>query len=254
VPELESTAHTASAQAGIAERDAARQQELLKEGITSKREADARAAEAASARSAAEAASQLLARARVTSPIAGIVQRVAAHPGERVDAGALLIEVIDPSTLDLVAAVPAAALARIRVGAAALVRSEGAGRALPGRVQAIAPAVDSLTNSGQVVVRVPNPGRALRAGEGATALVIVEVRKRALVVPDSAIVVLGDSLAVFVVGADSVAKAHDVGVGTRRNGRAEILRGIAPGDRIVVSGAFGLSDGMKVVFGAPARP
>ena len=36
-------------------------------------------------------------------------------------------------------------------------------------------------------------------------------------------------------------------VGARRNGRAEILAGLSPGQRIVVSGAFGLADGMKVV-------
>jgi hypothetical protein len=125
----------------------------------------------------------------------------------------------------------------------------------------VAPAVDSLTNAGQVVIRVPDPagggqgaGGGLRAGLGATAIVSVGARYRALLISDSALVVLGDSLAVFVVGADSVAHARTVAAGVRRGGRAEIVRGLSAGERVVTSGAFGLSDGMRVVPSGPAPP
>ncbi len=254
VPDLEQNARALAAQAESAERDAKRQQELFKAGIASQKQAEQRAAEAVAARAQADAAQQLLTRARVRSPISGGVQRVLTHPGERVDAGAPLIEVIDGSTLDLVAPVPAAELARLKVGAPASVLADGSREARPGAVAALAPGVDSLTNAGQVVVRVPNAGHVLRAGSGATALVTVGARHRALVIPDSALVVLGDSLRVFVVGADSTAKARGVTVGVRRGGRAEILAGLAAGDRVVVSGAFGLTDGMRVVPQPTTRP
>jgi RND family efflux transporter MFP subunit len=254
-PDLLASARTAIAQAELAERDAARQKELFAQGITSQKQADERAAAAVSARAAASGAQALLARMHVRSPIAGAVQQVAVHPGERVDAGATLIEVINSTTLDLLAQVPAAGLARLRVGQPALVLLEGASSGAPGKVAALAPAVDSLTNSGQAVIRVPNPGGALRAGSGATARITVGAARRALVIPDSALVVLGDSLNVFVVGADSVAKARVVSVGIRRAGRAEILRGLQPGERIVSSGAFGLTDGIRVVpTESPRRP
>lgn len=254
VPDLEQNARAFAAQAESAERDAKRQQELFREGITSQKQAEQRGAEAVAARAQADAAQQLLARAKVRSPIAGGVQRVLTHPGERVDAGAPLIEVIDGSTLDLVAAVPAAELIRLKVGAAASVLADGASQARPGTVAALAPGVDSLTNAGQVVVRVPNAGHALRAGSGATASVTVGARHRALVIADSALVVLGDSLRVFVVGADSTARARGVTVGVRRVGRAEILAGLAAGERVVVSGAFGLTDGMRVVPQKSTKP
>jgi RND family efflux transporter MFP subunit len=261
VPELEKEAQTLAAQAEIAGREAARQEELLREGITSKRQADEKAAEATSARSAARAAARLLERARVTSPLGGGVQRVLVHPGERVDAGAPLVEVIGGSTLDLLAAVPAAELRRIRLGAPARVRADGDPAGYAGRVAAVAPAVDSLTNAGQVVIRIPDPaggrkgaGGGLRAGAGATAIVSVGARHEALVIPDSALVVLGDSLAVFVVGADSVAHARTVAAGVRRGGRAEIVRGLSAGERVVTTGAFGLADGMRVVPSGSALP
>jgi membrane fusion protein, multidrug efflux system len=250
-PELEKDARTLAAQAELAEREAARQQELLRQGITSARQADEKAAEATGARSAAEAAARLLERTRVASPIAGAVQRVLVHPGERVDAGAPLVEVINGTTLDLLAAVPGPAIARVKVGAAATVRADGDSVEHPGRVAAVAPAVDSLTNAGQVVIRIPNGDRALRAGSGASGTITVGARHSALVIPDSALVVLGDSLTVFVVAGDSIARARSVAIGVRRSGRAEILRGLTAGERVVTTGAFGLTDGMKVVPSGP---
>jgi len=253
-PELVTSARSLAAQAELAERDAARQQELFRQGIVSQKQADEKATEATSARAAANAAAALLARTRVTSPIDGSVQKVGVHPGERVDAGAELVEVINSATLDLLAQVPAADLARLRVGAAALVVTEGFTAGAPARVTALAPAVDSLTNAGQAIIRVPNPLSTLRAGSAATARIVTGRQRQALVIPDSALVVVGDSLTVFVVSPDSVAHARPVDAGIRRAGRAEIRRGLSPGERVVSSGAFGLSDGMKVVPAKPAKP
>jgi membrane fusion protein (multidrug efflux system) len=253
-PELSASARQAAAQAELAERDAARQQELFRQGVTSQKQADEKAAEATGARAAANASAALLARTQVRSPIAGAVQQVMVHQGERVEAGASLVEVINSVNLELLAQVPAAELARLKVGAPALVVTEGVATGTPGRVAALAPAVDSFTNAGQAVIRVPNPLATLRPGAAATARIVTGAQREALIVPDSALVVVGDSLTVFVVSADSVAHARPVGVGIRRAGRAEILRGLRAGERIVSSGAFGLSDGMKVVTAEPAKP
>ena len=52
-PELSTSARSLAAQAELAERDAARQQELFRQGIVSQKQADERATEATSARAAA---------------------------------------------------------------------------------------------------------------------------------------------------------------------------------------------------------
>jgi|KBSSwiStaDraftv2_1062776.scaffolds.fasta_scaffold41749_2 RND family efflux transporter MFP subunit len=254
VPELTQNARGLAAAADAAEKDAKRQQELLVQGLTSQRQAEQRAAEAVAARAQASAAASLLARAHVRSPISGAVQRVMVHEGEQVDAAKELIEVINGTTLDLVASVPAKDLAHLRIGQTARVTMDGSSESRPGRLVAIAPAVDSLTNSAQVIVRIVNRDGALRAGTGATAMVETGAHKNALVIPDSALVVVGDSMTVFVVEGDTIAKARSVTVGVRRNGVAEILAGLRAGERIVVSGAFGLVDGMLVVPADSAAP
>jgi RND family efflux transporter MFP subunit len=255
-PDLLATARGTSAQAELAERDATRQKELFAQGIVSQKQADEKAAEATAARAAANGAAALLGRMNVRSPIAGVVQQVSVHQGERVDAGKELVEVINGSSLDLQAQVPAADLARLKVGQSAVVMTEGTSSGAPAKVAAVAPAVDSLTNAGQAVVRMPNKFGTLRPGASAKAEILTGRQRQVLVIPDSALVVLGDSMSVFVVGPDSIAHARSVTVGVRRGARAEIVRGLNAGERVVTTGAFGLSDGMHVVLNAkqPEKP
>ncbi len=245
-PELVTGARSLGAAAEAAESDLARQRDLFAQGITSRRQLEEREAAATSARAAADAARQLLARTRVTSPVAGGVQRVLVQPGERVSAGQPLAEVVNGSGLDLLASAAPADLARLAVGQRATVSAEGGGEARPAQVHAIAPGVDSLTGAGAVVIRIASAGTGLRPGSGATARVSLPVERDGLIVPDSALVLVGGQMAVFVIGPDSVAHAHMVTVGTRGAGRASVTGDLAPGDRVATTGAYGLVDGIRV--------
>jgi membrane fusion protein (multidrug efflux system) len=251
VPELAADAAQKAAAAVQAKREDARQQQLLAEGITSARQAEEAAASARQATAAAEAARSLLARTRVASPISGRVQEVFVQRGERVDAGRALVQVVAPDTLDLAVPVPAPELVRLHAGQPVDVTQDGDSATARGWVAAIAPAVDSLTNAGEAVVRVPNPHGRLHPGAAATARVRLGVRKDALLAPDSALVLAGDSSVVFVVGPDSIAHLHTVIRGASAGGRTAVTGTVRPGDRVVTTGAFGLQDGMRVV---PTRP
>ena len=246
VPELAADARQKEDAAAQARRGAERQARLLSDGVTSNRQAEEAVAGAEQATAAADAARALLARTRVRTPITGRVQTMSVQQGERVDPGARLAEIIDVDTLDLRAAVPANRLAGLRPGLPVAVTQEGDTTTRDGRIAAIAPGVDSLTNAGAVVIRVPNPDQRLLAGAGATGRVVIGVQPDALLVPDSALVLVGDSSAVFVVGPDSVAHQKIVTAGVRQGGRVAVQGSLAPGDRVVTSGAFGLQDGMRV--------
>jgi RND family efflux transporter MFP subunit len=253
VPELAADAQQKAAAAAQAEREAERQRRLLADGITSARQAEEAAAGARQAAAAARAARDLFARTLMSSPIAGRVQQVLVQPGERVDAGAPLVQIVASDTLDLLASVPAAQLGRLRVGLPASIAQEGDSAAVAGRVRALAPGVDSLTNAGQVVIRVSNPRGRLHAGAGASALVQLGTRADAIVVPDSAIVLAGDSSTVFVVGPDSIAHQRVIVPGIHSGSRTEVREGVQAGERVVTTGAFGLQDGMRVVPAPPAE-
>lgn len=252
-PQLAAQAHTDSATAVVAEREAQRQQGLLTQGIASTKQADEAANAATAARAAANASERLLAQLTVRSPIEGAVNEVRVQRGERVDAGAPLATVMDADTLDLVVPVPAARLARLRPGLAALVMSEGDSVRHRARVEAVAPGVDSITNAGRVVVRMPNPGERIHPGSGATAHVVLGLLRGALVVPTGALVLVGDQQSVYVVGPDSIAHARPVTVSVRSGSRAAVVGPLKPGEQVVTLGGAGLADGMKVAPAA-ARP
>jgi membrane fusion protein, multidrug efflux system len=73
--------------------------------------------------------------------------------------------------------------------------------------------------------------------------------RQALLVPIAALVERGQLTAVYVVGADDVARLRLVTAGTRHADRVEILSGLAGGERIVVEGAPRVSDGARVAPG-----
>lgn len=250
-PELSAAAQRGELAAQVAEQDAQRQRGLLDEGVTSRRTVEEKDALARSARADAISADAQLARASIRSPIAGEIQRVMVQTGERVDAGSPLVEVVDRSSLDLVGAVPAAALPLMRPGQSVSVMAEGFPSAISGRVHAVSPALDSASHSGQVIIRIENGGR-LPAGLGARGLIRVGLLRGVLLVPDSALVVLGDSQSLFVVGPDSVVHSHTVVILARREGRVAVQGDLEPGASVVTAGAWGLADGMRVVPAARA--
>jgi multidrug efflux pump subunit AcrA (membrane-fusion protein) len=70
---------------------------------------------------------------------------------------------------------------------------------------------------------------------------VVGTRESALQIPPAAL--HGD--AVWVVDADGLAHWRPVTVGLRARERLEVLEGLAPGDRVVTSGASLLSEGVQ---------
>jgi len=244
-PELEANAVALRATADAAERDANRQAALLEDGITSRRAAEEATAAATSAAATAAAAERLLAQTRATSPLGGRVQRVLVNPGERVSAGDPLVEVIRPGLVDLVAQVPASLLVRVRPGQPATVLAEGITGSAEARVHAVAPAVDSATGAGTAILWLA-PNTVLPPGAGATATVTLGRLTSALVVPETALVLVGDSLSVFVIQPDSTVRRVGVVVQARNEGRVAVSGALQAGETVVAMGGYGLADGMKV--------
>jgi multidrug efflux pump subunit AcrA (membrane-fusion protein) len=205
---------------------------------------------------AAQAALQVaraeLSRATIVSPITGTVTKRAVNDGESVDPATPAFEVIDASSLDLVANLPAQYLGRIRTGDLAAVKVEPfPDKQFEGGVVQVAPAVDPATNTVAVRVRLPNPSGELKAGVFADARIAVDIHANALTVPESALVVEGDDTFVFVPKADETVEKRRVTVGIRDAGRAEITGGLRDDERVVTTGAFGLSDGTKIKITEP---
>jgi RND family efflux transporter MFP subunit len=111
------------------------------------------------------------------------------------------------------------------------------GRTFRGKVNYILPQVDAATRTLKVRIEFPNADFALKPdmyGE-------VEFQTgggRRLVVPQTAVLNSGDRQVVFVDRGKGYFEPREVKLGGRSEGRVEILSGLQPGERIVVSGNF----------------
>jgi len=186
-----------------------------------------------------------LSRASIRAPISGTLTKRLINDGEAVDPATPAFEVIDASSLDLVANLPAEYLGRVKTGDLAVVRVEANEKDFSGSVVQVAPSVDPQTNTVAVRVRLPNESGELKAGVYANGRIAVEIHQNALVVPETALVVEGDESFVFVAHSDKVEK-RKVTVGIRDRDHAEITQGLKENEQVVTTGAFGLGDGTKI--------
>ena len=265
IPSL--TAGAASSKAAIeqaqahvenAKAAAARVQGLFERGVAARKEVedaerDLREATAAlaQAQSASGAANALADRTIVRATFAGVVAKRMHNPGDLVEPGPgdPILRVIDPSRLEITAAVPVAALTHIAAGAPAHITAPGAEEPIDGSVIARPAAVDPGSVTGAVRLR-PESVSNLTAGMSVQVEILGPEHNAVALVPPAAVVHDGESAIVMTVGADSKAHRNEVEVGTVTPEAAEIRKGIKPGDKVVVRGQNGLPDGAAVTVGS----
>jgi RND family efflux transporter MFP subunit len=241
-----------SAQSSLAAAQSAydREKRLADEGIVPRKDAEAAAAELARAKSEAMAAQRGAELSVLRSPINGVVTRLSATLGASADPSQILVEIADPSTLDVVFNVTPTDAGRIHPGAKVMLSAgqDASGELLGvGTIVDVGSTVDSLTRSVAVRAQTATTRRPMRIGETVFGQIAVSVKPSAVVIPAEALVPEGDGFKVFVVDANGMAHERDITVGAKTDKAAEITEGLAAGERIATKGAYGLEDSVKVV-------
>ncbi|MBX3463060.1 MAG: efflux RND transporter periplasmic adaptor subunit [Planctomycetes bacterium] len=214
---------------------------------------------AAAARDLAQAT---LDKTDVRAPFDGIVVLKDAEVGEVVspnvqggsNARGAVCTMVDFDSLEVQANVPETSLGSVRLGAPADVFLD----AFPddrydGVVDRIWPTADRQKATVEVRVRLLRKDERLRPEMGvrivfrdpADTAETAAPERRALVVPEPAVVQVGGDQGVFVVERDRV-RFTPVRTGERKGGRVAIDQGLAPGSRIVVDPPPTLQDGDRV--------
>ncbi len=186
----------------------------------------------------------------VVAPDSGVVSSPPVTSGQMVADLDPIVDLIDPKSIYVQAAVPVDSLHLIRRGMPATITSPLLpGARIAARVGAVMPTFNP--NSATVPVRLD-----FTAGAGAIAEtdapVEVQIVTRdipgAIVVPAAAMFQdLGkDRYHVFVAGADGRAHRTQVTAGIRQGDRVQITSGLKPGATVITSGGYALSDGLKV--------
>ncbi len=189
----------------------------------------------------------------IVAPTSGWVTRLGAVRGARVEAGAMLFEISDLSTVFVEASLPEGDAALGQVGrAATLTLAAAPGRSRTGRLVAILPLLDSTNRTLTVRIAFANADLALKPGMSAF-LELAEPAREALSVPDSSLLPTGERTLAFVETAPGRFAPREVVVGARVGGRAEILSGLELGERVAAQAAF-LLDAESRLRGALPAP
>ena len=210
------------------------------------------AAELEQAIAAADAATGAKGAATVVrAPASGRVLRIPERSARGVAPGTPIMEIGDPSALEVAADVLSSDAASIRAGQRVTLQGWG-GSPLFGRVRLVEPSartrISALGVEEQrltVVIDVPDAPPALGDGYRLEASIAVWQGSNVLTVPASALLRAGDQWQLFVVE-DGRARRRDVTVGHIGGGSAELLKGLRAGDRVIVFPSDDVADGVRI--------
>lgn len=237
----------AQAAASEAERLYRRQSELAAQQLIARAQLDSQRAARDAARARVAQMRAEIGDRTIRAPFAGVLGLRQVSPGALVTPGTAIATLDDVARVYVDFPVPEAALAQVAPGQ----RISGTTAAHPGRVfdgsvSTVDARVDAATRALTVRGDFPNPDRALRPGMLVN-VALHRPERQALLLPEIAIVQVGRKTFVYRVKPDGGVEQAAVDIGVRRDGQAEILKGLKAGDRIVVDGTGKLRPGSKVV-------
>lgn len=208
-------------------------------------EVRSRRALVAERRAALQLAEQERADARLHAPFDGAVRERHVSIGGYLPVNSPVVTVVRIDPLRLRLAVPEREATSVRVGQVVQLRPDGGAVVATGKVVRLSPAVDEHTRTLLVEVEVPNPDGALRPGAFATAEIVVEAERPAVLVSSGSLVTFAGVTKVLGVTDGRIVEKR-VRLGRRAGERVEVLEGLAAGE-LVVADPGNLTAGQAVV-------
>ncbi|HSE32558.1 MAG TPA: efflux RND transporter periplasmic adaptor subunit [Pyrinomonadaceae bacterium] len=196
--------------------------------------------------------SNSMAPVKVQAPTRGKVLRMLEESERVITAGTPLVELSNPSKLEVVIELLSTDAVKVSPGALVLVEDWGGPTALEARVRLIEPSaftkVSALGIEEQrvnVVADLIETSAVLGDGYRVEGRIVVWETENALRVPVSALFRRGENWSLFVVK-NGVARLHDVEVGQRTPFQAEIKSGLEEGAEVIVHPSNQITDGASV--------
>lgn len=254
VTQAEGNLYVAKANVEQAELDLKRASSLVQQGAVSTQAFDTarikRDLALGQLRTAEGNLEQLTARlqsAAITSPRAGTVIKKYLQSGFYAKAGSPIVAVADTTTLLAKATVGEAQITELRDGIpASLIVAALGDKRFTGSVTRISPVATLPSRSFVAEVSIPNQENVLRSGMFAKVEIEGAIRKQALVIPESALVMREDQKTVYVVNNENKVQQKMLKLGYVGQGIAEVLDGLTENERIVVTGQNKIKDGSTV--------
>jgi len=174
----------------------------------------------------------------LSAPVSGVVMSKSVFEGQQVDPGTELFTVTDLSRVWLEGDIYESESSAVQSGQEVRITFVGEpAKVVNAKVNYVYPYLNAETRTLRLRIVLPNPDHKLKLESYANLEIPVETADGA-VVPDSAILDTGVRQVVFVNTDGGRFEPRIVRVGIRANGRAQIVSGVKPGERVVVKANF----------------
>ncbi len=188
--------------------------------------------------------------ATIVAPIAGVVGAIPVKLGDVVSSSDTLTTIIQNQSLEIELSIPLERAPDLRLGQT-VEGTNSQGKLLgTGTVSFISPQVNSSSQSILIKASFDNSQGQLRDGQFIQARVVWD-EKPGVLIPTSAISRLGGENFVFVAQRKGestlIAQQKPVKLGDIQGNNYQVIDGIKPGERIVVSGILNLSNGAPII-------
>jgi multidrug efflux system membrane fusion protein len=120
-----------------------------------------------------------------------------------------------------------------------------------GRLTLIDNAIDQLTGTIRLKAQFDNEDERLWPGQFVNVRVVLDTRRAVPTVPAQAVQDGPDGPIIYVVGTGDTVRRKPIEVASVQDGVAAVTKGLAPGERVVVTGQFRLTEGARISAAPP---
>ncbi|WP_225578888.1 efflux RND transporter periplasmic adaptor subunit [Pseudomonas sp. PDM14] len=246
-------AELAQAQANLdlAEKSYQRAQMLFKRGASNAQAQDEAQSQQQAARASLALAQARLDKTQIRAPYDGVLGLRQVSAGDYLSPGQDLVnlEVLDPLKVDF--RIPQKAVSQIRIGQLIeLSLDTYPGERFKGEIVALNPRLDEVGRSQAVRAQLGNQDQRLKPGQFVRVSVILAERPNALLIPEEAVMPMGQSLFVNLV-VDGKVERRQIRIGQRLRGKAEVREGLQGDEQIISAGWQKVAPGREVRVAKP---
>jgi multidrug efflux system membrane fusion protein len=183
--------------------------------------------------------------------------------GQYLTAGTQIVSLTDLSVLFANFTMPEKDSGQLKVGQIVRIKVDAyPGKLFEGKITTIEPQISADTRNIRVQATIANSDKILKPGMFATTTVVLPDKPAVVTIPETAVdyTLYGDSVFLITEKKEAdgktslVATRSFVQTGNRIEGRAEILKGLKPGDRVVAVGQLKLQSGSGVTISPDPAP
>ncbi len=226
-----------------------RMTKLVENDATPRNDLDDATTKLAVSKATLENVTAQLNRSSIFSPISGILNSLPVDKGEYIQPGTPVAEIVETDTVKVVVDIPEKDVSFLTINSKTEILLDYKDRqeTLKGTITFLSKLADLMTRSVRMEITVDNKQGHLHSGQIVRVRLTRRIIENAILIPLLAVIPMEEGNAVYVVN-NSAAQAERkvVELGLIKGDRIQIIRGLEPGDQLIVAGHRFVAPGQKV--------